>query len=408
MSLFVGQTWERGRVKPRPGWRHLLKEVRRRYSRWLDETRTLEARLEKLAEGLAAFLVHRVPHSLAATDLARAVPAVLARCNDQSTYDMPMAAEAYAWLHFLDRYVRTWKALEQMVRDACLPLAARGVAALDVGTGPGPAAFAVGDFYRALTEFGASIGEERLHQPATVTCVELSPAVNAFRNHFVEFLNSRLELAYAIDDFKSFDPSEARVTYRAHLLDQEDYNEYTGYREPIYAPAAANDEAQPLHRYRLVVFSNFLTTLGTVQELEGQLVNVLVDLQPGSGVAVLGGSSGDYPGIYAFVDRLAAASGLTLCISDAVVAAKEVREQDIIFAATKRVYEHVCDLGVTTDALPKEVREHFGGMVPRPPRSRLRVYRKYRWHVRGSPREGEALPNNQMQRTGPGQSEPRR
>ena len=91
-----------------------------------------------------------------------------------------MAAEAYAWMHLLDRYTRTWIALEHMVQRGCLPLAIRGVGVLDIGTGPGPSALAITDFYRHLSEY-AENGETRLMRPCRIATVELSDRNNAFR-----------------------------------------------------------------------------------------------------------------------------------------------------------------------------------------------------------------------------------
>ena len=52
-----------------------------------------------------------------AHDVWAAVPEVLGRCKEQATYEEPEAASAYAWLHLLDRYVRTWLGLERLVQN---------------------------------------------------------------------------------------------------------------------------------------------------------------------------------------------------------------------------------------------------------------------------------------------------
>ena len=101
---------------------------------------------------------------------------------------MPGAACAYAWLHLLDRYVRTWLALERLVQKSSLPMGKNGVRALDVGTGPGPAAFAIHDFYAAMVEFSEKTDNPKWRQPAQLTCFEFDGSTNHFRHLLAEIL----------------------------------------------------------------------------------------------------------------------------------------------------------------------------------------------------------------------------
>ena len=78
---------------------------------------------------------------------------------------MTGAESAYAWIHLPDRYVRTWLALEVLVERCLLPMGKEGVRALDVGTGPGPSAFATHDFYAAMMRYADITGRERWRQP---------------------------------------------------------------------------------------------------------------------------------------------------------------------------------------------------------------------------------------------------
>ena len=64
------------------------------------------------------------------------------------------------------------------------------------------------------------------------------------------------------------------------------------------------------HRYRLVVMSNFLTLATAVDTFRRELVNLFLDLNPGSLVLVMGGYRGDYQEIYRQLQALAARSGL--------------------------------------------------------------------------------------------------
>ena len=125
------------------GWTSFLRQEGADFLDWVKTEHILSNKLDVLATALSSLLRQNIHTSDQALDVWKAVPAVLCRCNDQATYELPGAAEAYAWLHLLDRYTRTWIALERLVENRCLPLGKYGVNALDVGTGPGPAAFAI-------------------------------------------------------------------------------------------------------------------------------------------------------------------------------------------------------------------------------------------------------------------------
>lgn len=133
------------------GWRHLLRVYSPRFLTWAGEEGQPLKNLQTLAPALADVLIARISGPEEAQDFWTATPAVMQRCNEQDTYELPFAPEAYAWLHLLDRYVRTWHALEELVQVHCLPLGCYGVRILDVGTGPGPASLAAEDFYRSIT-----------------------------------------------------------------------------------------------------------------------------------------------------------------------------------------------------------------------------------------------------------------
>ena len=131
------------------------------------------------------------------------MPAVLSRCNEQSTYEMPKAPETYAWLHLLDRYVRTWLALELLVKKSCIAMGEDGVRALDIGTGPGPAGFAVHDFYTAMVEFSELYNNLKWRQPPHITCVELDPGTNSLGIIYITTkTQNRLRKKVRIDNMK--------------------------------------------------------------------------------------------------------------------------------------------------------------------------------------------------------------
>jgi hypothetical protein len=308
---------------------------------------------------------------------------------------MPGASAAYAWLHLLDRYARTWSALETLVTACCLPLAKGGVRVLDVGTGPGPSAFAVHDFYAAMTEFAAQTGNLQWRQPPSMTCVEFDCNSNHLRHHLAEIMFEQsqqqaegvLAMCHALSDFRAIVPRAERKRLQEVLRWTEDEyfdevaNEWTS--DLQYSADEANDMAQSLHRYRLIVFSNFLATVGTVTTFEPNLIDILADAQPGSVVMVLGGKGGPYPEVYEYVDRLAKPAGFELEVAGQQVSSADTIVADRIYDEGVKVYAHLQSLAPDapeeTTQETRRVRCHFTQLRQPAPASQLWAYRKYRW-----------------------------
>ena len=133
-----------------------------------------------------------------------------------------------------------------------------GVRVLDVGTGPGPSAFATHDFYVALSDYSGNCGDARWHQPPQVTCVEKAGTMNYFRHNLSEMLavsggpKSVIAMAGAITDFAAIQPREDRrkLEQRLRREYEECYDIYSDewYNEPVYTAKEANQEANAHHR----------------------------------------------------------------------------------------------------------------------------------------------------------------
>lgn len=373
----------------KPGWTDLLRREGPGFLSWLASNEILEKRFDELAVALASYLESSISSRTEADAVWAAAPAVLNRCNEQDTYALPSAPVAYAWLHLLDRYARTWCALELLVESGHLPLAKEGIRALDIGSGPGPAAFAVHDFYSALTTFATERNLACLNQPLIVTCVEFDSGTNLFRHHLAETLYSQashpsngiLSLCSAINDFAELIPPTERAQLRARLRWEEDEYFDEARQEWIgdlrYTAEEANQIAQSLHRYRLVVISNFLTTLGVAHRFEANLASVLQDSRPGSVVLLLGGKKGPYPEIYSYVNQLAAKAGFQLVISRKEVSATDTKVADRIVIERQKIYKHIQTLApnqaVETAGLRKQLESVSGHAAT----SEVWAYRKY-------------------------------
>ena len=130
----------------RISWRQILKRYASSFSAWLNETDREYECLDRLATFLSQYLISRVESATPAREFWGTIPEVRRACNEARTYERPWAAEAYAFVHLLERYRRMWSALKHLTATAVLPLGARGVRALDIGTGPAASLYAIDDY----------------------------------------------------------------------------------------------------------------------------------------------------------------------------------------------------------------------------------------------------------------------
>ena len=374
------------------GWTSLLRQEGPDFLKWVKDQRVLSTKFDVLAKALSSLLRDSIRTSEQASDVWMAVPAVLCRCNEKATYKKPGAACAYAWLHLLDRYVRTWVALELLVEKNCLPMGKNGVRALDVGTGPGPSAFAIHDFYASMIEFSRTRDNSKWRQPSHVTCVEFDRNTNHLRHLLAEIMFEQaqresegvLAMCHALADFGKLEPTRERQEYLQALRYAQDeyFDEVAGQwtSDSRYLPDEASYIAQSQHRYRLITFSNFLTTVKTVKCFEPNLVDVLRDAAPGTVLLVLGGKGGPYPKVYEYTDRLAKPAGFEIEIHGATVSCTGSEVADRVYAEGRLLYEFLQGLSQNEDDATKRVREEFEGQAPfKFPSSEIRVYRKHRY-----------------------------
>ena len=298
---------------PHGGWTGLQRREGAAVLDWLQTERRLHKGFDALATALRATLDDLVQTASDARAVWRAAPAVLRDCNNPKTFSIPQAETAYAWLHMLDRYVRTWLALEHLVRSRLLPMGRFGVRTLDVGTGPGSSAFATHDFFSALQDYARTTAPTHWKQPPEITCVDRD--MNRIRPLVAERLGiagaprSVLAMTRSLHDFSDLSPTRERKQLENDLRSQYDeyFNEDRGEwdADPVYTAEEANREANSHHRYRLFTFSNFLTTLDMVSKFQDTIEEILADAHAGSVLLMIGATGGCYPTIRERVARLA-------------------------------------------------------------------------------------------------------
>lgn len=373
-----------------PGWTALQRNQGPEFLQWLQDGQALRAGFGALADALHLLLKYRVRGREDARDVWDAVPAVMRKCNDPRTYQMPGAALAYAWLHLPERYIRTWLALQRLLEQCLLPMGGEGVRALDIGTGPGPSAFATHDFYAATVRYAEVRGSERWRQPARLACVECAGEMNHLRHHLAEILHGLgspkevLAMCGHLMDFQSIQPARERKELESEL--RNSYDDYYNDRldewesEPRYTPEEANRIANAQHRYRLFTFSNFLTTSSVVERFRPNLEDILGDAQPGSVVLVIGGNGGDYPNVYRKIGDLARKAGFSAKAERLSVSCSNAGMNEIVHSERVRFYRHLKDLAgnlSASDPSAKAVRDHCEGEhYHRPRDSAIHAYRK--------------------------------
>ena len=154
----------------------------------------------------------------------------------------------------------------------CLPLAKYGVNVLDVGTGPGPSAFAIHDFYSAVTQFSEHSGNRKWRQPVLVYCVEKARSTNHLRHllgEMVYVLSQRqsmnvLAMTRHIPDFSQILPNQQRKALQKALNSTEDEYAYDTNSELSselwFWAHVSNFKAQSLHRIAFLYSATFLLT----------------------------------------------------------------------------------------------------------------------------------------------------
>jgi len=149
------------------------------------------------------------------------------------------------------------------------------------------------------------------------------------------------------------------------------------------------DTANRLHRYRLVVLSNFLSIGNSVARYRPQLESLFADLRPGAAVLVLGATGDDYLRIYRRVSRIAREHALLPVSAQEVRmyrAYADLKASERIKFMQYQVFAYLADLaGDTALARDPECPDYWSPL-PSPkskPKFAFRLFRKGRWPIRG-------------------------
>lgn len=207
--------------------------------------------------------------------------AVLAKC-DEITYNENGVPEAYIILHFLDRYHRFQMIFMDMLKKGCFPIKEK-VCLMDVGTGPGPSLFAFSDMVVLIQRYEAEkIGQVTIDE-VVIDYVEQSNGFRQFLHMVTEFLLMKKEKCYV-------------PFHHGNYYNAEDM-QFLGWRE-IETGFFYNNKNMLINKYMLrakksfdmIIYSNFLTNIGTVKKFEKQIKNAIFYTKNKGVLVVVGGN----------------------------------------------------------------------------------------------------------------------
>ena len=371
------------------GWAKVMAEEGSDFIAWLGKANVLRDRITIHARVITQLLLAEINTEVAAREFWHGVPRALSHQCPETMHEHWGIVRAYAWLHFLERYARTWSALKYLIEECRLPMGKEGVKTLDVGAGLGPVAFAIHDFYAAMLKFAEETDHPKWHQPPDITCVERATGFSAMRSQLWEMAYSvaggdwpsELSRWNNLADINEIRPKQERADEFARLrwadmtywdeIRQEEVSEL------LYTDQEANEQAQSMHRYRLFVFANFFTSCESVDHMAEKLAELLADANPGSVLLVMGAEGKHYPHIYERLRGIAVASGFRIIVPDARVSSEISAVDDIVSAASLKVFEHAQNLAPNDKPEIVELgKDYAQGKVF--PANAIRAFRKHR------------------------------
>lgn len=373
----------------RRGWAKVMSEEGPEFITWLRDNSVLRSKVAIPAKVVSRLLLTEIDTEAAARKFWDGVPRALSHKCPETMHEDWGVVRAYAWLHFLERYARTWGALRHLVEECRLPMGRDGVRTLDVGAGLGPVAFAIHDFYAAMLQFAKENDQPNWHQPPDMTCVEPATGFNSMRSLIWEKAYSatrgdwphRLSRWNNLTDFTEIAPNQERADEFTRLR-WEEITYWDEIREEpasdlLYTDQEAHDLAQSKHRYRLFVFANFFTSAKSVKVMADKLSELLADANPGSVLLVMGAEGGHYPGIYEDLRRIAVAAGFRIIVPEETISSKISSVDDIVSAECLKVFEHAQKLAPNDDEPIVALGNGFAqGKVF--PSNAIRAFRKHR------------------------------
>lgn len=235
--------------------------------------------------------------------ICRQIPTVLSRC-DEITYNEAGVPEAYIMLHFLDRYHRFQLIFLDMLQNGTFPIRDT-INVMDVGTGPAPSLFALSDMVLLINQYMAETTGSQETIRINLDYVERSEGFRQFIHHAAEMILQKDHETFVpfhhgtYYDATKFQSGEKKLIYvdqwktRA-CLDEDDYY----LPVPQYVPYKRS--------FDMVIYSNFLTSVETVNKFQEQLKKTMFYLRNRGVMVIVGGHPDDkkYSAAYEQINQI--------------------------------------------------------------------------------------------------------
>jgi ribosomal protein RSM22 (predicted rRNA methylase) len=289
------------------------------FLQWISDEDGLYDRFDRLAREVEALASDRILRECSDVGaIARRLGDVIARCDDID-YDDWIIVQAYALLHFLDRYHRFQIILSRLAELRLLPIKMLPIDILDVGTGPGPSLFAVSDFYASLVRYGIAMGDAALAGLRyNSDFVESSHSFLDWLGWFAGFVNLRDSNSsldwprpYYVGSFRDFrgldfqKEKDSLFQRRIARIEREfEEDDQDPPSRDFIIRNLMDDEWKNALRYDLIIFSNFLTRAEQVRNLERELRSAANALRNHGIILVVGASTRKYVEIYSEIREI--------------------------------------------------------------------------------------------------------
>ena len=366
------------------------------YRKWIDSTDFFFHRFCELKQLLVRFINEGVVNQR--VDIHKIGSELWTAYNkcDEIDYNDDEIAYAYSAVHFLDRYYRFTRTFLKLIDYKYLPISYREVTILDVGTGPGPALYAVSDVYTSLREFGKISGDSRLiNLKFSTDYVERSPGFRNWLHHFTEFINVSA-------------PSGIQWVVPYH------HGTYGDFQHIEFNIRRTHWEGSSVEkkRFNMVLFSNFLTQHEQIDLWRDEIRNCFRFLRNKGKLLVVGGKGNNkYKLIYEKLDDTLLKYDFSNANNIAKCTKKTLKQNAFVFdlaegkygAELKNYFREIYTIFEINDAVKNfspEVYAHFqryiGDGTGTPKKWSVQVYEKYgrlKWYKFRT----KQMPNPQIQ-----------
>ena len=273
------------------------------------------ARLRRLEETVTALECHLMATLCTPEDASAfldLLPRVLKNCNEE-IYDLHMAAEAYAYIHLANRYVRWWSVFQELFESGYLPMRRSGINVMDIGSGPAPASYALLDFMtsieKAVAAMPSSLAAKRLStDPPRVVLAEKSVAMARLVHRVSEY--RPLGGVYGVEipdifDLRLVRTREANALLRERLLHgiMSQWGDELGYDGALRILRSDYPDWHSSERFHLCLVGYLLTTDDMLEHANRSLEEIKRTLPPGGTIVVMGATDQGYQGIHARLRR---------------------------------------------------------------------------------------------------------